>query len=185
VLQVNNVVAGLIVAFTKMFCVTFMFCCFEQPILFIAMAITVPGILAVYVLLAKLFIVILAVISEDNAVNVTLVFRHVNIVGPPVTKLNEGTADCTVYVFLQPVAKFVAVKVKTPIDVDVPGLLTGVGGRVGASQPKAIPLDAAAFKVTVEPLQLINGVAIGAIVLLTILTGTVAVHILSVFVNTQ
>ena len=54
---------------------------------------------------------------------------------------------------MQPVDKLVAVNVNIPDAVDVPGLLTGDAGDVGASHPRAMPATAAAFNEMVEVLQ--------------------------------
>lgn len=78
-----------------------------------------------------------------------------------------------------------AVNVKTPDAVDVPGLLTGEAkGSVGASQPNAIPAVEVAFNPIVPELQAIEKVATGPSVFDVIETGTVAVHKLKVFVRT-
>lgn len=99
--------------------------------------------------------------------------------------LTIGTKDSTVYVVLQPVLKLVAVKVKIPATAEVPGLPKGVGaGSVGANQPKAMPAPANAFNVIVPDEQVEEYVAEGGVVLLVTVTGTVVVHILTVFVKT-
>lgn len=99
--------------------------------------------------------------------------------------LKLGILDCTVQVVLQPELKFVAVNVKTPDAVDVPGLLTGEAkGSVGASQPNAIPAVEVAFNPIVPELHAIEKVATGPSVFDVIVTGTVAVHKLKVFVRT-
>ena len=72
-----------------------------------------------------------------------------------------------------------------PDAVDVPGLLTGDTGEVGASQPNAIPAVEPAFNEIVNELQLTVYVAIGVIVLAVIVIGTVAVQELIVLVKTQ
>ena len=86
---------------------------------------------------------------------------------------------------LQPELKLVAVNVKTPEAVDIPGLLTGEAkGIVGASHPKAIPAVEVAFKPIVPELQATEKVATGPSVFDVMVTGTVAVHKLKVFVST-
>ena len=86
---------------------------------------------------------------------------------------------------LHPVVKLVAVNVNMPEAVDVPGLLTGLGGAVGANQPNAIPAVELPFTVTVDPLQNNPYVATGATVFDVIVIGTVAVQELIVFVTTH
>ena len=107
------------------------------------------------------------------------------VVGFVVTEISGILVD-TVYVCLQPVARFVAVRVKTPMAVDVPGLLTGVGGCVGASQPRATPGCEAALIAMVVVLQLTVKVAVGFIVSPVTVTLTEVEHwpTETVFVNT-
>ena len=54
---------------------------------------------------------------------------------------------------MQPVDKLVAVNVNIPDAVDVPGLLIGDAGDVGASHPRAIPAEEPAFYEMVAVLQ--------------------------------
>ena len=73
--------------------------------------------------------------------------------------------------------KLVAVNVKIPIAVDVPGLGTGLGlGSVGASQPRATPGCEEAPKEMVVVLQLTVKVAVGCTVLPVTVTLTVVEH---------
>ena len=64
----------------------------------------------------------------------------------------------------------------TPIAVDTPGLPTGLGGVVGASQPSATPGCDVALRFIVAVLQLTIGVAVGFIVSPVIVTLTVVEH---------
>jgi hypothetical protein len=90
-----------------------------------------------------------------------------------------------VYVVLHPELKLVAVNVKIPEAVDVPGLLTGEAkGSVGANQPNAIPAVELAFNPIVPELHATEKVAIGPTVFDVMVTGTVAVHKLKVLVRT-
>ena len=120
---------------------------------------------------------------EDDCNFITLT-RQVIVFCGVIEMLKLETADCTVYVLLQPVDKFVAVKVKIPDAVEKPGLLIGEGvGRVGANQPKAIPALELAFKEMVPELHETEYVAEGIMVFDVIIIGTVAWHKLIVFVN--
>ena len=79
----------------------------------------------------------------------------------------------------------VAVSVNTPVAVEDPGLLIGVGeGSVGANHPKAIPPPELADKDIVPVLQIAVNVATGPTVFEVMVTGTVVVHRLNVLVKT-
>lgn len=98
------------------------------------------------------------------------------VVGLVVTEISGISVD-TVYVCLQPVERLVAVKVKTPIAVDVPGLPTGLGvGSVGASQPSATPGCEDAIREMVVVLQLTLNVAVGCTVFPVTVTLTDVEH---------